>query len=189
MSNVERLPGRRRKYVSSPSPHRTDQESWARLRRRSAARWKVDPFLWRMDATEYNVQWPLYDPPSRRSNGGKKCITTLSASVLPSVRRVRRRRDAAEAAIRHAPGRWLVTSTASIVRRADGVEGLGEEGRESLLDVRQRRTSMLRGKCGVTSPRVVNSQELSCTQRRRRGIKKILRSDRYQGRENRQCFD
>ena len=35
---------------------------------------------------------------------------------------------------------------------------------------------MLRGKCGVTSPRVVNSQELSCTQRRRRGIKKILRS-------------
>ena len=27
---------------------------------------------------------------------------------------------------------------------------------------------MLRGKCGVTSPRVVNSQELSCTQKRTR---------------------
>ena len=107
------------------------------------------------DATEYNVRWPLYDPPSSPpplcSNGGKKSVLLRPR---PRVRRGRRR----EAAIRHAPGRWSVTSAVE----------WRERGRESLLDVRQRRTSMLRGKCGVTSPRVVNSQELSCTQKRTR---------------------
>ena len=164
------------------------QECYARWRR-----WQVDPFLWRMPPNTSSDG--LYRIPSPSLEQRRQEVYDY---VRASVRRVPQRREAAEAAIRHAPGRWLVPSTESIVR---GVS----IRKESLLDVRQRgRTSMLRGKCGVTSPRVVNSKELSCTQKRRwrrgRGIKPILRCyrrrfslqlrcNRYQGRENRQCFD
>ena len=114
------------------------------------------------DATEYNVRWPLYDPPSFSSpslsvaTAAKKCITT-TASARPSWTSWRRGRGG------DSPRTWpLVGYLGRVDRSCSG----GRE--ESLLDVRQRRTSMLRGKCGVTSPRVVNSQELSCTQKRTR---------------------
>ena len=84
------------------------------------------------DATEYNVRWPLYDPPSFSSPS--LSVATAAKSVLlrprPRVRRGRRG-DAAEAAIRHAPGRWSVTSAASIVRGVEG-ESLGRQTEEDI---------------------------------------------------------
>ena len=123
-------------------------ESYARSRRPGGSRW-TDPFLW-TDGTEYNVQWPLYDPPSPLCRQQRRREVYYFDGVLVCVE---------GAVIRHAPGRC--------VGRFDrSWRGGREGGRESLLDVRQRRTSMSRGKCGVTSPSVINSQELSCAQER-----------------------
>ena len=133
------MPGRCTKYnVSTPSPN----QARPRLLRKREAAGGGGSFLWRMppNTTSNGL---LYDPLFPGA--------TAARSVSPSPRVGGTRCDRGG----DSPRTWpLVASLARVDR-----------GGESLSDVRQRRrTSTLRGECGVTFPCVGNSQELSCTQ-------------------------